>query len=158
MQNRYKMIVFYNSDIIRSVDSIKEIWNYEEQHFKANLDNEIIKMTPARLDEYKEHHMIEEQLIDIRNSYNLDDARVLCYAQPIYSINSEGFDTAEALIRLKIGNEIISPGRFISIAEDNNCIQVITLITLNKVCKYIKTIGVVLIFFVCMRNRQLKNR
>lgn len=54
---------------------------------------------------------MEQMLLDIRNKDNVDDERVLCYVQPIRSVKSGTFRTAEALMRLQF-NDTIFQDRF----------------------------------------------
>ena len=88
--------------------------------------------------EFHENYKIEQLLLDIRNQNNLDDERVLCYAQPIFSVNENSFRTAEALMRLSLDGTIIYPDRFIPLAEKNHCIHTLTMIMINKVCRIVK--------------------
>ena len=81
---------------------------------------------------------IQSLLEEIQDQNNLEDPRILCYAQPIYDISSNTFKTAEALMRLSLGEETIQPSVFIPIAERSGCIHVLTVIMLNKVCKSIQ--------------------
>ena len=62
---------------------------------------------------------------------------VICFAQPIYEVESGGFKTAEALMRLKIGDELIAPGVFVPIAEANSCIHFLTVCMFHHVCQAI---------------------
>jgi EAL domain-containing protein (putative c-di-GMP-specific phosphodiesterase class I) len=78
-------------------------------------------------------------LNDIKSNMNLDDDRVLCYAQPIYCVETNSFRTAEALMRLNLNGKIIYPDKFIPVAERNGTIHTLTRIILNKVCKMIKS-------------------
>ncbi len=67
--------------------------------------------------EYDEIYKIEQTLADIRNNMNPDDERILCYAQPIYSVKRDSFRSAEALMRICIDGKMIPPDEFIGIAE-----------------------------------------
>lgn len=84
------------------------------------------------------HHRIEQELLEMSRVHKLDDNRVVCYAQPIYDIKTGTFRTAEALMRMQIDGKMIYPDLFIPLAEKHECIHDLTLIMLNKVCKYIK--------------------
>ncbi len=62
----------------------------------------------------------------------------MVYAQPVFNISTKRFDTAEALMRLKLDETgIVGPGLFIPIAEERGYIHVLTKIILNKTCQKI---------------------
>ena len=87
---------------------------------------------------YKRHRFIVEQLEDIHKKRNLDDERVLVYCQPVFNIQKGSFDTAEALMRIRLPEiGMIYPNEFIPIAEEQGLIHMLSLIILNKTCKSI---------------------
>ena len=108
-----------------------------------NIHDSIPNNTMHRIDKndislFKEHQYILEQLTDIYKKCDLDDPRVLVYAQPVYNIQTKRFDTAEALMRLNLDEKgIVSPCVFIPIAESRGYIHVLTKIILNKTCRII---------------------
>lgn len=65
------------------------------------------------------------------------------YYQPIYSVENDGFVSAEALIRLKDTTTLgfISPEEFIPIAEKKGLIMQIGSCVFNSVCRFINTEG-----------------
>ena len=67
----------------------------------------------------------------------LEEDRVVVYYQPIYSIEKKCFTSAEALVRLmdREGN-IIPPGAFVHIAENNGMIIEIGKKVFEKVCRF----------------------
>ncbi|WP_026526912.1 EAL domain-containing protein [Butyrivibrio sp. VCD2006] len=90
---------------------------------------------------FDEIYKIEQTLIDIRIKMDADDERIVCYAQPIYSVNQDEFRSAEALMRLSIDGKLIPPDMFIPIAEKNNCIHALTVIMMHKVCKAVEKLA-----------------
>lgn len=85
---------------------------------------------------------ILEELKDIRDKNNLDDPRVVVYAQPIFNVKENAFLTAEALMRLnlpKIG--MVYPNDFIELAEKNKLIYPLFKILLNKLCVEMKQLN-----------------
>ena len=88
--------------------------------------------------EFHENYKIEQLLLDIRNQNNLDDERVLCYAQPIFSVNENSFRTAEALMRLSLDGTIIYLTDSYLLLKRNHCIHTLTMIMINKVCRIVK--------------------
>lgn len=95
-------------------------------------------VTPEEEKQYLDREKIIFHLKDIATQKNLNDERVLVYCQPVYNIEEGIYDTAEALIRLKIDDKIIFPNDFIYIAEKYNVVTSLTFIMLHKVCHFIK--------------------
>lgn len=85
--------------------------------------------------------MIRDLLADIHKKQNLEDDRVLVFCQPVYNTKTRDFSTAEALMRLKDGENMIFPNEFIQIAEENGYIHTLSKIILNKTCKIIKKLS-----------------
>lgn len=84
---------------------------------------------------------ISDVIRDIVEKNDPYDERVVCYAQPIFDTHTESYRQAEVLMRLKIGNEIVGPNRFIPMAEKNGSIFRLTYILLNKVCSAMKELS-----------------
>ena len=102
-------------------------------------DNVTHRIKDSDLKRYKTESYITEQLADIARHGNLDDPRVLVFAQPVYNISTKRYDTAEALTRLKFDKTgLVYPGTFVPIAEENELIHAITRIVANKACQIIK--------------------
>ncbi len=91
--------------------------------------------------EYDEIYMIEQALADIRTKMDPDDERIVCYAQPIYSVETGSFRSAEALMRLSLEGHMIPPDVFIKIAESSSCIHALTVIMMHKVCKAVEQLA-----------------
>lgn len=137
---RYRMVVFHNNSYITDPSRMYSLISYCLNNLGTNSHNSCYICTDEDYEAFYKQYQIERLLIDIRNKNDLNDERVLCYTQPIYSINHNSFRTAEALMRLKLGDEIIYPDSFISIAEQTGCIHSLTCIILNKVCQAINKI------------------
>lgn len=93
--------------------------------------------------DFDEIYKIEQAVMDIRAKMDPDDERILCYAQPIFSVEKEEFRSAEALMRLEIDGKMIPPDVFIPIAERNNCIHALTVIMMHKVCRAVEALAAV---------------
>lgn len=79
------------------------------------------------------------QLEDIYRKDDLNDERVLVYCQPVLNIKTGKYDTAEALMRLRLPElGMIFPDQFIPLAEDMGFIHVLTKIILHKTCDAVK--------------------
>ena len=102
------------------------------------LSNQIFFSASAYSLPFKKEERIIELLKDISDERNLNDERVLCYAQPIFDVDNKSFRTAEALMRIQYKDQIITPDKFIGLAEKYGYIHSLTCIMLNKVCLAIK--------------------
>ena len=101
--------------------------------------NTIRRITIEDINRYKEREYIVSELEDIYKKCDLNDPRVLVLAQPVFNVKTRRFDTAEALMRLKLEKTgIVSPLLFIPIAESRGFIHVLTKIILNKTCQTIR--------------------
>ena len=102
-------------------------------------NNTMHRIEEKDINRFKENNYIVDQLKDIYKKADLNDPRVLVYAQPVYNIQTKHFDTAEALMRLKLDKVgTVSPLVFIPIAESYGFIHVLTKIILNKTCQTIR--------------------
>jgi EAL domain-containing protein (putative c-di-GMP-specific phosphodiesterase class I) len=87
---------------------------------------------------YNSDYIVTE-LRDIAAKRDFDDPRVLVYCQPVYNLNTRSYDTAEALMRLRLDKTgMVFPDVFIPLAEQHDCIHTMSLIILNKTCKAVK--------------------
>jgi EAL domain-containing protein (putative c-di-GMP-specific phosphodiesterase class I) len=120
---------------------VRQFYDYISKRFVDMNNSYFYTTTREDLEECEEYYRISKALKDIRNSQNEDDDRVLVYAQPIYSVEKESFRVAESLMRLKIGDSIITPDKFIPIAEQSGCIHMLSCIMINKVCKAIEQLS-----------------
>lgn len=111
--------------------------------FLASVNSDIpenvmhrIKSTDVR--RFKDEQYVIDELMDINKKCDLNDPRVLVYTQPVYNIETKRFDTAEALMRLRLERTgTISPGLFIPVAEELGYIHTLTKIILNKTCQMV---------------------
>ena len=98
--------------------------------------NSIRRVGPEDVKRFNSNEYVLRELEDIYNRQDLDDGRVLCYCQPVFNIKTGKYDTAEALMRLKLEKQgLVFPDQFIPLAEENGYIHVLTEIILNKACK-----------------------
>jgi EAL domain-containing protein (putative c-di-GMP-specific phosphodiesterase class I) len=82
---------------------------------------------------------ILRELSDIYHKEDLDDPRVLLYCQPVLNVKTGRYDTAEALMRLKLEEaSIVTPDQFIPLAEEQGYIHMLTRIILHKACEAIR--------------------
>ena len=88
---------------------------------------------------YLEHKFILRALADITAQGDMFDQRVEVYCQPVYNLRTGSYDTAEALMRLRLPEYgLVSPELFIPAAENHKYIYMLTRIILNKTCTQIR--------------------
>lgn len=121
-----------------SPDIIRQFHEYVAKKYADQNSSHYYCVQPSDFDDFAEKYEITVTLKDIRNRCNIDDDRVVVYAQPIYSVETGGFRVAEALMRIRIGEKLISPDKFIPLAEETGCVHALTGIILNKVCKAVQ--------------------
>lgn len=128
----------YKVIIGESVDEISKKNEYVSfiQNIHRNMDtNSIHLMEPEDVKSFHQYEYILDELEEIFKERDLRDERVLAYCQPVYNIKTEKYDTAEALMRLKLPElGMVYPDQFIPIAEEHGYIHVLTEIMLQKTC------------------------
>ncbi|MBR1599854.1 MAG: EAL domain-containing protein [Lachnospiraceae bacterium] len=132
----------FKINITKSVDAISEINDYVGliKYIESGMkENDVHYIDEKDIEQYFEYKYILTQLEDINRKKDLNDPRVEVYCQPVLNIITGKYDTAEALMRLrleKIG--MVYPDRFIPVAEENGYIHTLSKIILNKTCEHIK--------------------
>ena len=94
---------------------------------------------PEDVVEFNRKEYILNELADICRCGNLDDPRVQVYCQPVLNVRTGKYDTAEALMRLKLEETgMVYPNQFIQLAEEQGYIHMLTEIILHKTCEAIR--------------------
>ena len=125
-------------------ESVPEISRKNEyvsliQHVHRSMpENSVHRINQEDIERFSQFEALAKELESIHERNDLDDPRVLVYCQPVLSIKTQRYDTAEALMRLKLGEEIIVPDEFIPLAEENGYIHTLTRIILHKTCGMVK--------------------
>lgn len=131
----------YKIVIGRAIEEISRKNEYVSfvRSIHRNMDeNTIHWVEPEDVKRFNRSDFILKQLEDIYEKCNLDDPRVLAYCQPVYNIRTGKYDTAEALMRLRLDDAgLVFPDQFIPLAEENGYIHVLTEIILHKTCDQI---------------------
>ncbi|MCR5596501.1 MAG: EAL domain-containing protein [Lachnospiraceae bacterium] len=134
----------YKIVITDTWDKISEENDYEAllRHTYSKMSENTIRRLEVRdINEYINIKYIIKELGDINEKMNMSDPRIQVYCQPVYNIQNDSYDTAEALMRLKIDElGIIYPNVFIPLAEQNGYICTLTKIIMSKTCKEIRKI------------------
>lgn len=116
-----------------SYGDLIEVMDYSMAIAKKNKKGGISQAADIELDKIHKDKAVEKA---VRLAMDRDELMV--YYQPIYSVNHNGYNSAEALVRLKDENlGWISPEVFIPLAEKNGLIVEMGDIILNKVCRFI---------------------
>ena len=137
----YKTIAITNHPFLQNLDILQHYYSFLQNQLDDNSENEVLFAGNKEMTDFMKYYRVHLALEDIRDRKDFSDARVLAYAQPIYSVEKKAFLSAEALMRLEIDGNILYPGAFISVAEESRCIHSLTCIILNKVCQEIKRMG-----------------
>ena len=134
----YKIVILATSKELRTATDYPKLIDDVIEHMPFN---QIHHVTADDIRRFYDSSYILSQLEDIATQHNLADPRVLVYCQPIYNIATGGYDTAEALMRLKLEQTgMVFPDKFIPLAEEHNLIHMLTLIILDKTCAAIRTL------------------
>ena len=132
----------YKIVIGESIDEISRKNEYASLIRSINRElpeNTVHRVSPDDIDRFNRAEYILRELTDIYSRKDLDDPRVLAYCQPVFNIRTGRFDTAEALMRLKLDQiGMVFPDQFIPLAESHGLIHVLTEIILHKTCREIR--------------------
>ncbi|MBQ9550059.1 MAG: EAL domain-containing protein [Lachnospiraceae bacterium] len=132
----HKIIFLTTIDEIGKTNDYLDLIRYLESRMG---DREVKYVDEKDIEAYREHKYIVHELEDIVRKGDLNDSRVKVYCQPVLNTRSGKYDTAEALMRLKLEKmDIVYPDRFIPIAEKYGYIKTLSLIILNKTCLAIR--------------------
>lgn len=126
---------FYYVEDPRCVSSYRELLNLLQ--YASLQKNDMGLGSVLVIDDSIASMMFSERRMTQQILEALEEDRIVVYYQPIYSIEKKCFTSAEALVRLmdREGN-IIPPGAFIRIAENNGMIIEIGKRVFEKVCRF----------------------
>lgn len=134
----YKIVMGKSIDDISRRNEYLSLIRNIMRHMPVNTLHEITDEDVKAFDRSED---ILVQLEDIYRKEDLNDERVLVYCQPVLNIKTGKYDTAEALMRLKLPElGMIFPDQFIPLAEDMGFIHVLTKIILHKTCDAVKNL------------------
>ena len=132
----YKIVMGKSIDDISRRNEYLSLIRNIMRHMPVNTLHEITDEDVKAFDRSED---ILVQLEDIYRKEDLNDERVLVYCQPVLNIKTGKYDTAEALMRLRLPElGMIFPDQFIPLAEDMGFIHVLTKIILHKTCDAVK--------------------
>ena len=134
----YKLVVGHSIDAISQRNEYLSLIRNIMRHMPVNS---LHKVTDEDVKAFDRAEDIIIQLEDIYKTENLDDERVLAYCQPVLNIETGEYDTAEALMRLRLPElGMVFPDQFIPLAEELGFIHVLTKIILHKTCVAVKSL------------------
>ncbi|WP_051309201.1 EAL domain-containing protein [Desulfogranum japonicum] len=95
--------------------------------------NKFVMFTREMHEKFLAHIRIENAI-----RTGLAKREFVIYYQPKLNAKSEQLTSFEALIRWKKGDQIISPGMFIPVAEESGLIDIMSLYSLEEVCRFLR--------------------
>ena len=132
----YKIIVGDSTQEIGVKNEYLDLIRTIQKHIGVNTIHRISK---DDVEKYKKYKYVLSELADIVRGGNLRDPRVLAYCQPVLNISTGKYDTAEALMRLKLQDTgMVFPDKFIPLAEEYGYIHSLTKIMLQRTCDEIR--------------------
>ena len=132
----YKVVI---GNSIEEISRKNEYVSLIESVERGMQENTVCRVGAGEIDRFDRDEYILRELTDIYNKRDLDDPRVLAFCQPVFNLRTGLFDTAEALMRLRLEKTgLVLPNDFISLAEDRGYIHVLTEIILHKTCQAIR--------------------
>lgn len=127
-------VLLPNSLLLRNVDELFRVLRYFRMGRRENPGENSILLDEKKIGQYTEREEIAQM---IRTA--IEEDRVEVFYQPIYSTQQKCFISAEALVRIRDREgTIISPGKFIPVAERNGLISQIGEIVFRKACAFIQ--------------------
>lgn len=121
-----------DSSVFQSVDEFQQFQHYNER----NVSNgETIVIREDQANEMRDYLMIRDKV-----TWALNNNRVEVFYQPIYDLEKHRFTSAEALVRLRDDDEeLVMPGSFIPIAEENGLIVPLGTEVFRQVSEFLST-------------------
>ena len=135
MKLDYKLVIAETVPELTSAEEYTHLIDFVESDTGLNTTHIVSEDDIKRFcrDKY-----ILSELEDIAKKHDLNDERVLVYCQPVFNIITGTYDTAEALMRLRLPEKgMVFPDQFIPIAEKYNLIHILSMVILNKTCQKI---------------------
>ncbi len=132
----YKIVVGENID---EISERNEYVSYIRNVHRSMPECSVHRVGPEDVVQFRRTEYILKELADISRKEDLNDSRVLVYCQPVLNVKTGKYDTAEALMRLNlVETGIVYPNDFISLAEEQGYIHILTEIILHKTCEAIR--------------------
>lgn len=132
----YKIIYGVTVEDLEGYESYLGLLKYVEDRMGIN---QVKGFSSDDIKAFREHRYIIRELQDIKTHMDLMDERVEVFCQPVKNTFTDQYDTAEALMRLRLPElGMVFPDRFIPIAEKYGFITSLGYIILSKTCAQVK--------------------
>ncbi|MBO4263017.1 MAG: EAL domain-containing protein [Clostridia bacterium] len=129
---RAGFIIVPDSSVVNNADEYFRVVSFFETGLESK--DEIIVDENAVVT-YNERAKVKELIQSA-----IEDDRVEVFYQPFYNVREKKFDAAEALVRIRDEKgDLVSPGKFIPVAEENGLIVPLGITIFRKVCAFLAT-------------------
>ena len=130
---RTLFVLIPNSLILEDAKEILRLYQHIKAENRDNNNSQVCYVDQEILDRLRERENIRQTII-----HAIREDRVEVFFQPIYSTVEKRFVTAEALVRIRDKDGgFISPGRFITVAEDSGMILKLGERIFEKTCQFV---------------------
>ncbi len=134
----YKIVITDSIDEVSRNNEYIELLRFVHSIMAINT---VRKIQVEDIESFRNHKFIVEQLEDICKTKDLRDDRVAVFCQPVFNLSTRSYDTAEALMRLKLPHiGLVFPDQFIPVAEERGLIHTLSLIIFSKTCQQIRNL------------------
>lgn len=131
---RPRWIYIPDARILSNVEDILYLIRDIRQNSKEFSENPFFQVDKKKADEMYKKKRTEQMILEA-----MEKDWVEVYYQPIYSTKEQRFTSAEALVRIRDAEgEIVPPGVFIDVAEQNGMILKLGEMVFEKVCRFVK--------------------
>ena len=132
IQNCVEYLLIEDSGVFENSVDLSGLLTYSGR-LSTERAGELVTVSNALIKGYAEEDNIANE---IRNA--LKEDRIEVFYQPIYSLHSASFETAEALVRMRgRDGRLVSPSAFIPVAEKRGLIVELGERIFEKVCQFI---------------------
>lgn len=129
-----KWMCIMDNRVVEGESEFFYLIKYVRQNNKEYIENGNVYINEKIVAEMKSRREVENIIIDA-----IENERIEVFYQPIYSNNDRMFTAAEALVRIRDENgNIIPPGVFIDISEENGMILRLGEIVFEHVCEFLE--------------------
>lgn len=112
---------------------LTQMFKYFFNKYNGQIPENDIEISKDMIDDFLLHENMQEEI-----SQALAEDRVEVYLQPIYSVHSRRFESAEALVRIRRHDgSLIYPNDFIPVAEETGTILALGERVFIKTCEFI---------------------
>lgn len=131
---RTLFVLLPNSLIMKDAKEILRLYQQIKADNRENNNSQVCYVDQDILNRLREREDIRQKIIQA-----LRDDRVEVFFQPIYSTREKKFISAEALVRIRYKDgSLMSPGKFISVAEDSGMILQLGERVFEKTCQFLQ--------------------